>query len=163
MDNGYIDKNLIQNSVLACFLLTLFVIKYEKLTVKTESPDLMKLLLVLPIVWHQSSCQAVVKRNSTTPLHAIIANCPLIKSKFQERLAEFSPISCQGLNLACATGLLHKISSKDKPCFSAAFESWPRGSKPNNAAQEMIQAIDRLAVWFKDAQTAELYNQFLGM
>jgi hypothetical protein len=163
MNTGYVDKNLIQNSALACFILTEFVLKYEHLTLKTESPDLMKLLLVLPIVWHKSSCQAIIKRNFSTPLHAVISTCPSIKNQFQERLAEFSPISCQGLNLAYASGLLHKTSSKDKSCFSAAFESWPRGSKPNDLPQEMIQAINRLAVWFKDAQTAELYNQFLGI
>lgn len=162
MTIGYIDRNLVQNSALACFLLTVFVHQYEELTAKTESPELMKLLLVLPIVWHKESCNAIKSRNFTTPLQAVLAESPVIKHQFQERVAEFSPISCQGLNLACASGLLRRTSIENELCLSIAFERWPQGSKPVNAPSEMVQALKRLAVWFKDVQTAQLYSQLLG-
>lgn len=161
MTNGYVDQNLIQNSTLACFLLTSFVHKYEELTVKTASPDLLKLLLILPIVWHKKSCNAIKNRIFSTPLQAVLADCPVIKNQFQERVAEFSPISCQGLNLACASGLLRRISIGNEPYLSATFDRWPRGSKPANIPSEMLQTLERLAVWFKDAPTSQLYSQFL--
>lgn len=163
MTNGYVDENLIQNSTLACFLLTIFVRKYEDLTAGTVSPDLMKLLLVLPIVWHMESCNTIRSRNFSTPLHSVLADYPVIKNQFQERLSAFSPVSCQGLNLACATGLLRRVSVRGDPGFSMAFVNWPRGSKPTNIPSEMNQTVERLASWFKDAQTARLYSQFLGI
>lgn len=163
MTSGYIDRNLIQNSALACFLLTLFVHRYEKLAAKTASPEVMKLLLVLPIVWHKESCNAIKNRIFSTPLQAVLADCPTIKNQFQERMAEFSSVSCQGLNLAFASGLLHRTLIGNEPCLSATFDRWPPGSKPVSAPCEMLQAIERLAVWFKDAQTAQLYSQFLGV
>lgn len=163
MTDGYVDRNLIQNSALACFLLTSFVRNYEERTVKTASPEVMKLLLVLPVVWHKESCNAIKNRIFSTRLQAVLGDCPAIKNQFQERLAEFSPVSCQGLNLACASGLLRRTSIGNEPCLSASFDRWPLGSKPVSAPSEMLQAIERLAVWFKDAQTAQLYSQFLGV
>jgi len=73
MKDGYLDKNLVQNSALACFILTSFVRKYEELTAKTASPEVLKLLLVLPIVWHKDSCNAVKSRNFSTPLNVVLA------------------------------------------------------------------------------------------
>jgi hypothetical protein len=162
MSTGYVDQNLIQNSALACFLLTAFVKRYEVLTAKTASPELLKLLLVLPIVWHKESCDAIRNRNFTTSLQSVLAGSPIIRDQLQERIAEFSPISCQGLNLACASGLLRRVSIGDESCLSAAFDRWPLGSNPAiKAPKEMLQAIERLVVWFKDAQTAQLYSQLL--
>lgn len=163
MKNGFVDSNLIQNSTLSCFLLASFVFEYEKLTAKTSSPDLLKLLLVLPIVWHKESCDAVKGRAFSTPLLAVLAECPAIKNNFRERVEAFAPIGCQGLNLACSAGLLKKVASHDEPCISALFDKWPQGSRPTNIPSEMRLAIPRLAMWFKDAKTAQLYSQFLGV
>lgn len=162
MTNGYIDRNLVQNSALACFLLTYFVRKYEELTANTESPELLKLLLVLPVVWHKESCNAVKRRKFSTSLQIVLAECPSIKNQFQERVAEFSPVSCQGMNLGCASGLLSRISVGNELCLSTNFDHWPKGGKPSNVPRDMLQAVDRLAVWFKDATTAHLYRQLLG-
>lgn len=163
MTRGYVDQNLIQNSTLACFLLTTFVRKYEELTAGTASPELMKILLVLPATWHRESCNTIRARTFSTPLHSVLADYPTIKSQFQERMAAFAPIGCQGLNLACATGLLRRIAIDDVPGFTTATERWPRGSKPVTIPNEMCQTVDRLATWFKDAPTARLYSQFLGI
>ncbi|WP_442783226.1 three component ABC system middle component [Collimonas fungivorans] len=162
MSHGYVDRNLIQNSTLACFLLTSFVHKYEELTAKTRSPELMKLLLILPIVWHRESCDAIKSRIFSTPLQAVLADSPYIKAHLQERMDEFAAVSFQGLNLACATGLLRRVSATNaEPSLTATFSQWPRGSKPVNVPREMLQTIQRLATWFKDAPTAHLYSLFL--
>jgi hypothetical protein len=163
MTSGYLDRNLVQNSALACFLLTHFIRRYEELTANTESPELLKLLLVLPVVWHKESCNAVKRRQSSTSLQVVLAECPSIKNQFQERVAEFSPVSCQGMNLGCASGLLRTVSVRNEPCLSTNFDRWPKGYKSSNGPSEMLQAVGRLAVWFKDAQTAQLYRQFLGV
>lgn len=161
MSTGYIDRNLVQNSTLACFLLTAFVKRYEELTASTESPELMKLLLVLPILWHKDSCDAIKGRDFSTPLQAVLMECPQIRNQFQERVSEFSAVSCQGLNLACASGLLRQSNDSGAVVLSTKFQKWPKGSKPVNVPQDMQLALRRLAVWFKDAKAAQLFGQFL--
>jgi hypothetical protein len=161
MSAGYVDRNLVQNSALACFLLTAFVQRYEELTAKTSSPELMKLLLVLPVVWHKKSCDAIKGREFSTSLQTVLAECPHIRSQFQERVAAFSAVSCQGLNLACASGLLRQVTVGGSVCLSTTFDKWPRGSKPANVPSDMQRTVARLAVWFRDAKTAQLFGQFL--
>lgn len=161
MRAGYIDNSLVHNSSLACFLLTSFVQKYEALTAGTASPELMKMLLVLPVLWHKESCLAVRGRQFATPLHAVLADAPVITLQFEERMGALVAMTCQGINLACATGLLRREYIDGKPYVELGFDKWPKGSNPSRAPAEMRQATDRLATWFRESSTASLYRQFL--
>lgn len=104
--NGYIDHNLIQNSALSCFLLTSFVKRYEETAPEFPPVELTKTLLVLPLLWHQSSCQSIQKRNLATPLQAVLKDTPAILVAFKRRVQAYTGPTLQGLNLACASGLL---------------------------------------------------------
>ena len=161
MRKGYIDRSLVQNSAMACFLLTDFVRKYEELTARTEGPSFFKTLLVLPFVWHRESAEAIKSRDFSTPLRAVLAEQPAIRTHFQERISEFSAISCQGLNLAWASFLLRQENSDVDRRLRVAFTKWPRGSKPTDLPRDMVNANSRLAAWFKDASTAQLYSELL--
>ncbi|WP_338119614.1 three component ABC system middle component [Pantoea dispersa] len=55
----YVDKNIINNSVLACFLLTNFIAEFEKDTQNKRNTDISLLLLVLPLLWHETSRIAI--------------------------------------------------------------------------------------------------------
>ncbi|MEN8389838.1 three component ABC system middle component [Acinetobacter indicus] len=160
--NGYIDKNLIQNSLLACLLLTYFVKKYEKLNAGTENPDLMKILLVLPIVWHKESCTLINKKKTSTTFYTLLAENSIIKANFEKRLAEFNPISLQGLNLSVSANLLSRIEREEEIFLTSLFKRWPVGYTYKVAPTEMINSINRLAYWFKNHSTAELYLMLLG-
>lgn len=161
MTKGYIDRSLVQNSALACFVLTDFAKKYEDLTAGTEGPSFLKLLLVLPLVWHKETCTFIKGREFSTPLHSVLAEHPTIRTGFRERLAEFSVVASQGINLACATGLLRQTASRGDRELRVAFSTWPRGSKPTELPRDMSNANTRLAAWFKDASTAQLYSELL--
>lgn len=161
MKNGYLDKNLVQNSTLSCILLTYFIKEYEKLTVNTESPDILKVLLVLPIVWHKESCQLVSSKNKKTGIRKALIDYPLLLSNFEKRINDFSPITIQGLNIGYATGLLSRKVIQDELLISCLFDRWPSGFSPTSAPSEMIYAIDRLAFWFKNHSTSELYSTLL--
>lgn len=156
------DDNLIQNSALACMLLTTFVQRFEEWPARTERPDLLRLLLVLPIVWHKASCEEVKRRQLDTPLQAVLTDRPQVKTDFQERVSAFAAVTGRGLNLACATKLLRAEGSADgNPVFSTTFSRWSRGSKPSKAPPSMLQAIDRLAAWYSVESAAQLYSRFL--
>ena len=156
------DDNLIHNSALASLLLTTFVRAYEDVSAHTEQPDFIKLLLVLPVVWHQASCDEIRRRQFDTHLHAVVSECPQIKTDFQERISAFAPVTGRALNLACAAKLLRSDAGEDgNLVFFSNFPRWPQGSKPTKAPAEMLQAIDRLAIWYSRESTAQLYSRFL--
>lgn len=159
---NYLDKNLIQNSALACLLITYFVKKYEILSADLDRPDLLKILLVLPLIWHKESCILINKRNNTTSFYTLLAENSIIKANFERRLAEFIAISVQGMNLGYSTKLLDKIETENQVYIISNFKRWPSGYKYTSAPKEMISAINRLAYWFKNHSTAELYLMLLG-
>lgn len=96
----YKDINIINNSSLACFLLIYFIDEYKKISIDGTNPDLMKLLLVLPLVWHKTSRDIIKKKQLNTPLNMVIQNNPSIKSNLKERISEYTGPTLQGLNLA---------------------------------------------------------------
>lgn len=158
---GYTDHNLIQNSALSCFLLTIFVKQYEVTAPDSAPVELTKILLILPLLWHQASCQSIQKRNLATPLHAVLRETPSILVDMRRRVAAYTGPTLQGLNLACASGLLIKSDDPNRPAFSANFNHWPKKSKPTNAPGDMVRAIERLACWFSLASAPQLYAQLL--
>jgi len=154
---GHVEGSLIHNPALGCFLLSLFVREYQERTAGTANPGLDKLLLVLPIAWHGPSRSSVFRRNFATSLYAVIDEEPLLLDRFAERVAAYAPVTCQSVNLACATGLLVR-NVKDEQTFTFAHDQWPRGAKPNDQLPaEMLGTVVRLANWFKDHSSAELY------
>ncbi|WP_244097990.1 three component ABC system middle component [Burkholderia ambifaria] len=156
------DDNLIHNSALGGLLLTTFVRAFEEASAHTERPDFLRLLLVLPILWHQASCDEVRRRQFDTPLHAVLSDRPQIKTDFQERISAFTPVTGRALNLVCAAKLLRMYAGEGgNPVFATSFSRWPQGSKPTKAPPEMLQAIDRLAIWYSSESTAQLYSRFL--
>lgn len=157
MTIGYVDRSLIQNSALACFLLASFTKEYQARTANTRHPSFEKLLLVLPLVWHGPSRRGIHNRNFATSLNTVISDEPRITERLAERVAAYAPVSSQGLNIACATGLLIKRYDGDKKEFAFRPSRWPSGSSPTSINNEMSGAVLRLSNWFKDATAAELF------
>jgi hypothetical protein len=161
ISHGYIDHNLIQNSALSCFLLVSFVKQYEDTAPDSPPVELMKTLLVLPLLWHQASCQSIQKRNMATTMRTVLRDTPAMLVGFRRRVEAYTGPTLQGLNLACASGLLVKSVDAGRPAFATNFERWPKNSKPIDAPGDMLRAIERLACWFSIATTPQLYAQLL--
>ncbi|MBR8296918.1 hypothetical protein KDW63_22265 [Burkholderia cenocepacia] len=156
------DDNLVHNSALASLLLTKFVQEYEIASAHTEQPDFLKMLLVLPILWHHESCDDIKRRQFETSLQTVLSEKPQIKADIQTRISAFTPITGRALNLACSVKLLRmETREKGNPVFHTNFSRWPHNSKPTKAPPEMLLAIDRLATWYSRESTAQLYSRFL--
>ncbi|WP_454737246.1 three component ABC system middle component [Cupriavidus necator] len=152
------DFSLIHNSSLACFLLAAFVQEYERRSAGARHPSFEKLLLVLPMAWHEPTRKAIARRPFATPLHAVIADAPEIVEGLAARVAAYVPISGQGLTLACATGLLGKLDAKSSmDAFTFPHRAWPRGSRPAQFPELQQATVDRLANWFQAESGAEIY------
>jgi hypothetical protein len=155
--NGYIDRSLMHNSALACFLLASFTKEYQALTANTQLPSFEKLLLVLPLVWHGPSRRGIWNRNFATPIHAVITDQPRITERLADRIAAHAAVSSQGLNIACSTGLLVKRFHGEEKEFAFGHPQWPKGSSPTTISNQMSGTVSRLANWFKDYSSAELF------
>lgn len=157
----YLDTNLINNSSLACFLLVNFIKQYEDASVDGTHPDLMKLLLVLPFAWHETSRNAIKGRNFSTLLDNVLQEEPLLKSNLTRRVSNYSGVSIQGLNLAAASGLITRIECHGADQFVTNFDRWPTGVKAALPA-EMTKTTKRLANWFCIIDTPSLYKVLFG-
>lgn len=125
----YKDINIINNNSLACFLTVYFIDEYNKISVDGTPPDLMKLLLVLPLVWHRTSRDIIKKKQFHIPFNLVIQDNHLIKSNLKQRISEYTGPTIQGLNLAVSSGLLIKLVEKDDIFFKINFTRWPSGIK----------------------------------
>lgn len=157
----YMDKNIINNSSLACFLLVFFVEEYKKLSVDARCPDLMQLLLILPFSWHNTSREAIKTKKSSTSLDSVIQISPLIKSNLNQRITGYTGATLQGLNLAVSSGLLIRVEEADKILFKRSLKKWPANVK-NALPPDMSKTITRLANWFYHMDTPSIYSLLLG-
>ncbi|MBN3831582.1 three component ABC system middle component [Burkholderia sp. Ac-20344] len=155
--SGYTDRSLIHNSALACFLLASFTKEYQTRTGNEHHPSFEKLLLVLPLIWHGPSRRGICNRNFGTRLHAVLADEPRITERLSDRVGAHAAVSAQGLNIACATGLLVERFDAEERKFAFSPSRWPQGSSPTSIDREMSGSVLRLANWFKDFTTAELF------
>src|SRR3954471_1282378 len=117
---GYMDRSLMHNSALACFVLTSFAREYQALTANTRLPSFEKLLLVLPLALHKPTRDGIRRRQFATPLYSVITEEPRIIEGLRSRVAAHAGVSCQGLNIACETGLLVKRDKDGETLFSFA-------------------------------------------
>ena len=164
MMKPYLDKHLIHNTTLACFLLTHFVKEYQAVATESSNSsllDLPKLLLVLPYAWNEASRTAINGRTTRTSWANVLRNTPVLKHDLQERVAAHAPASIQGLNLATAAGLLIHHQDETGDTISAV-PRWPTGTKPR-LPDDMQGAANRLAGWYASYTTAQLYNLMFGI
>lgn len=159
---GFLDNSLIQNSTLSCILLTYFIKEYENVASKTESPDLLKILLVLPLLWNKETCLTISKKKKKTSLFKVVSENPLINLNLDKRVSEFAAISIQGLNIASSCGLIFRRIDENDIIVCSNFDNWPRGYSLANVPPDMINAIKRLAFWFKNYSTDRLYSLLMG-
>jgi len=157
----YKDRNIINNSSLACFLIILFIEEFEKKSLDKRSPDLLLFLLILPFAWHKISRETIKNKKSTTVLDAVIQENPLIKANFDQRVSNYAGPTLQGLNLAVASGLVTKIEIENIIQFKRSTKKWPSNVK-KTLPDDMSKTIVRLANWFHQMDTPQIYNFLLG-
>lgn len=161
MSAPFVDRHLIHNTSLACFLLSYFIDEYDSLDAM-HAVDLPKLLLVLPIVWSPASSTALSKRNTASAIDKVLRETPVLKIDLERRVQEYTPSTLQGLNLAVATGLVKKESHEDGDVFKTLIKRWPRGTKVAIPA-EMRKTTMQLSGWLATISTPQLFKLLFGI
>lgn len=162
MRAAYLDRQLIHNSSLACFLLTHFISQYQN-TAPNRLPDLPKLMLVLPLIWSKGSRDELIKRTARSTLTAVFRETPALKIDLQQRVAAHAGATLQGLNLAVSTRLVGHIHiPPNYVCFQVLVDRWPRGIR-KSIPSAMMQTAERLAKWFASESTENLYKLLFGI
>ncbi|WP_240320385.1 three component ABC system middle component [Pseudomonas putida] len=162
MSTPHLDKHLIHNSSLACFLLVFFIDEYCR--EKSEHPiDLPKLLLVLPLVWNEAVRNALEKRTTRSSAESIIREYPILKVDLSMRVKAHAATTFQGLNLAKSANLIATESdSNGSTSFSRSTVRWPKGAKTQISA-DMLKTTRQLAIWFSTLPTELIYRLFFGI
>ncbi|MFW3895261.1 three component ABC system middle component [Pseudomonas bharatica] len=161
MSEPYVDRELIHNSSLACFLMTHFVKEYEDV----GSPftlDLPKLMVVLPLAWNEGNREKLNAGNTRPSLENILRKHPALRVDLEKRVRAHLPTTLQGLNLAVASRLVGKMGSPTGEKFQLLMERWPRGIK-NTIPVSMLLTVERLAKWFSTLSTEDLYKLLFGI
>lgn len=162
MSEIFLDRQLIHNSSLACFLLAHFIGQYQD-AAHGQTPDLPKLMLVLPLAWSESSRDALSKRTSRSTLATVFRETPVLKIDLQRRVAAHAGATLQGLNLAVSSRLIGKVGKgSDGVSFQVLADGWPRGIK-STIPTAMMQTAERLAKWFATESTENLYKLLFGI
>lgn len=162
MNEAYLDRQLIHNSSLACFLLTYFIGQYQN-AASANTLDLPKLMLVLPLAWSESSRAELSKRTARSTLAAVLRETPVLKIDLQQRVAAHAGTTLQGLNLAVSTRLIGKIGTMaNGVSFQVLADRWPSGIK-STIPTAMMQTVERLAKWFATESTENLYKLLFGI
>ncbi|WP_370526777.1 three component ABC system middle component [Pantoea sp. Tr-811] len=162
MNTPHLDKHLIHNSSMACFLLTSFVEEY--CGEKSPHPiDLPKLLLVLPIVWNEAARKALARKNTRSNAESIIREHPILKVDLTIRVQAHTATTFQGLNLAKSANLITSTAQTNgEPSFVRSETRWPKGTKPR-LPDDMLKTTRQLAIWFSKIPTEILFRLFFGM
>ncbi|MDD1963756.1 DUF6521 family protein [Pseudomonas putida] len=162
MSEPFLDRQLIHNSSLACFLLAHFVGQYQN-AASGGVPDLPKLMLVLPLTWNDKSRDALAKRNSRSAIGTVMRETPLLRIDLQPRVQAHIGTTLQGLNLAVSTRLIGRLGdSADTVRFQVLTTRWPNGIR-NTVPTAMLQTVERLAKWFAAESTENLYKFMFGI
>ncbi|NBF04281.1 hypothetical protein GV819_18535 [Pseudomonas sp. Fl5BN2] len=161
MNALYMDRHLIHNSSLACFLLAYFIYEYEY-SGSDHPIDLPKLLLLLPIIWSPSSSAALSKKYTSSAIDSVLRDSPVLKIDLERRVQEYTASTLQGLNLAIASKLVEKWSGEDGDVFTSLITRWPKGTKTSIPA-EMLKTTKQLSSWLASVSTPQIYKLLFGI
>lgn len=147
-DKGYV----IQNPALAALVLWRFVRSFYIHDDELNGPNLPETMLVLPIVFHRRSVEAIRNMHLASGLTKALSDHPTLRVGLQDRLEALADVTFSGLNLACASGLMQIVRMENAGVnFVPASKpkTIPIDLRPDaDAARDMIKTAERLGPWF---------------
>ncbi|WP_417873942.1 three component ABC system middle component [Xanthomarina gelatinilytica] len=150
------EYDIMHNNVLGAHSLWEFVKFYSNYHVNKENPDLILLMPVLPIVFSNSTCDLICRRNFNegSLINALIEDKGIFIG-LQKRMEDMSDISFNSLRVAFATNLL----SIDNDNFKIApLTQISPGLQFPQDYSNIISASKRLGAWFAKYEINQITN-----
>jgi len=149
------EIEVVQNPALGACLLWAFVREFTEATHGKRGPTIPFVMLVLPMVLHEPTFNALKTRRFDGGLLLAVAEDRTISAGLQRRLIDSSDLSLRSLNLALLSGLIHF----DPP--SAEF--FPARKTPpemtiGGDTSELSKAASRIGFWCASLQIEHLLS-----
>lgn len=100
------ESNLVQNTAFGAVALWQFAASYYKLRAKVEGPSLPAAMLLLPMVFHDATVQAIADRNRDGALLKALAADRTIVVGLQQRVQVHVDRTIRSLAFAASAGLI---------------------------------------------------------
>lgn len=150
------EYDIMHNNVLGAHSLWEFVKYFSKSHSKKESPDLLLIMPVLPIILSKTSCDLICRRNFNegSLINALIEDKGIFIG-LQKRMEDMSDITFNSLRIAFASNLL--TINQDTFKVSSLSSVNPTLSLSQDYLN-MISASKRLGAWFAKYDINQITN-----
>ena len=150
------EFEIMHNNVLGAHTLWEFVKSFSNYHPNRQSPDLIILMPILPIVYSESSCDLICRRNFSegSLINAIIEDKGIFIG-LQKRMEDMADITFNSLRVAFASNLL-TIDNTDFKVIS--LNSTTPALKLPQDYNDIIHASRRLGAWFSRYEFSQLLN-----
>jgi hypothetical protein len=150
--NRLIEPEIVQNDALGALILWAFTNQY--CAKQPAGVELLWLLPVLPLAFHQDTTEAISHRHFDGGIYLALTEDRTLVSGLQERIETMAPQTFAGLNVAIATGLLRLDGSKHRVISLRRTDPIHYGPK----VKPLVATAERLGYWFGSSSPEEVVS-----
>ena len=145
----HFELEVIQNTAVGAAALWQFTLTFESSSQTGDSPDLARMMIVLPLVFHHRSVRSLHSKQFKSGLLKALYDSPELILGLQARMEAMYHRTLRSLSLASSTGLLERLSATEAlPRYTACRKTLPPELKPTHDEVRMIlNASKRLGNW----------------
>lgn len=143
------EQSILQNPALGALCIWQFCLSQHEKSGHSCQQTILELLLVLPMVFHKSTAQAIHNMNFNSGLLKALSEAPDIPIGLSERVRALHGVSLQSINLAVAAKLISRVPDTIVPEFTPKRRGMPdRVDTSDPEVKAMLGAARRLGAWF---------------
>lgn len=142
------EQTIVHNPAFGAIALWEFSRAYFDALGQTAGPTLPETVLVLPIVFHSRSAQAVHRMNKASGLAKAMLDAPELPVGLQRRLEGLAGVSLASLNLAITSDILDVDPDQPWPRYIPRRKTLPAALRPlSEDTKKVLGAAKRLGWW----------------
>jgi hypothetical protein len=159
------ENHIVQNPALGAVLLWRFAVGYTGVHKTRESPVLQLAFIVLPMIYHQETCQLLSGTQRQSGLHGFVdkfSRTEVVKSDLllaiHSRAIAFRSLTLDSLRIGVRHRLLALLTSMGQivPLTTSAPSAVP------NSARHLLAAAEKLGAWCAPLTLFEITSALKG-
>jgi hypothetical protein len=143
------EVEVVHSTAVGSVALWQFSKNFQETSPDGQGPDLPRLMLVLPLVFHQKSLLTIQGKQHKSGLLKVLYDAPELVVGLQQRMEAMHRRTLRSLSLACASSLLERRGDSTLlPRFASCRKTLPRDLNPTHEdVRMMLSASRRLGTW----------------